>query len=408
MPTFFTVAFRNVFRNARRTAFTLLVISASAVALLLAGGFVAGNFEGLRERTIRNGLGHLQIFTAAFVEHGEERPLEHGLAAYRDVQAELERQPHVAVTAGQIDFVGLVSNGDKSEPFVGNGVEPERETQMGFALTLKAGEPLVEEDGDDQVLLGTGLAASLGAQVGDVLTLLGTTTDGALNALDVRVVGLYSTGIREFDARALKVPLRAAQRLLNTERVTKVIVKLDGTRHTQDVAAALRAGDLARGHGLRVKTWDDLATFYKQVVSLYSAIFVFLGTIIAVLVVLSSANTMMMSVLERVTEIGTLLAIGTRRRQVLSIFVLEGFFLGCLGGLLGLAAGYGLIRLLNSLHITLPPPPSFSTGVPLLVKVVPEMFIGVFVLLVAVLSLSALLPALRGARLRIVEALGHV
>jgi putative ABC transport system permease protein len=90
------------------------------------------------------------------------------------------------------------------------------------------------------------------------------------------------------------------------------------------------------------------------------------------------------------------------------MFLLEGFFLGCLGGLLGLAGGYGLIRVLNGMRITLPPPPSFSTGVPLLIKVVPEMFAGVFVLLVAVMSLSALLPAARGARLRIVEALGHV
>lgn len=408
MPTFLTVAFRNIFRNTRRTAFTLLVITFGAVALLLAGGFIVGNFEGLRERTIRNGLGHLQVFSAAYVERGEERPLEHGLAGYRDVQAQIERQPHVALTTGQVDFVGLVSNGEKSEPFIGSGVEPEREIEMGFGLNLKAGEALAEDGGDDQVLLGSGLAASLGVQVGDVLTLLGTTTDGALNALDVRVVGFYSTGIQEFDARALKVPLAAAQRLLNTDRVTKVIVKLDATRHTEDVAAALRAGDLARGRELRVKTWNDLATFYKQVVALYRSIFVFLGTIIVILVVLSSANTMMMSVLERVTEIGTLLAIGTRRRQVLSMFVLEGFFLGCLGGLLGLIASFGLIRVLNGMRITLPPPPSFSTGVPLLVKVVPEMFAGVFVLLVVILSLSALLPALRGARLRIVEALGHV
>ncbi len=408
MPTFLTVAFRNIFRNTRRTAFTLLVITFGAVALLLAGGFIVGNFEGLRERTIRNGLGHLQVFSAAYVERGEERPLEHGLSGYRDVQAQIERQPHVALTTGQVDFVGLVSNGEKSEPFIGSGVEPEREIEMGFGLNLKAGEALAEDGGDDQVLLGSGLAASLGVQVGDVLTLLGTPTDGALNALDVRVVGFYSTGIQEFDARALKVPLAAAQRLLNTDRVTKVIVKLDATRHTEDVAAALRAGDLARGRELRVKTWNDLATFYKQVVALYRSIFVFLGTIIVILVVLSSANTMMMSVLERVTEIGTLLAIGTRRRQVLSMFVLEGFFLGCLGGLLGLIASFGLIRVLNGMRITLPPPPSFSTGVPLLVKVVPEMFAGVFVLLVVILSLSALLPALRGARLRIVEALGHV
>jgi putative ABC transport system permease protein len=409
MYTFAAIAFRNVFRNSRRTAFTLLVITFGAAALLVAGGFILGNFDGLRERTIRNGLGHLQVFSTAYLDAGEERPLQHGLADHRAVQRWLGQQAHVQVSTSQVDFSGLVSNGEKSEPFLGYGVEPEREAEMGFSLNLKEGEPLWEDGGEDQALLGTGLAATLKAKVGDVLTVMGTTSEGALNALDVRVVGLYSTGIQEFDLRALKVPLRTAQRLLDSDRVTKIIVKLDGTRHTESVAAALVAGGLGpQGAGLGVKTWRDLATFYQQVVGLYRAIFVFLGIIIVILVVLSTANTMMMSVLERVAEIGTLLALGTRRWQIVSIFLLEGFLTGCLGGLVGLTFSYGLIQALNAAHITLPPPPSFSTDIPLLVKVVPAMFGGVFVLLVSILSLSALLPAVRGARLRIVEALGHV
>ncbi|MET0551840.1 MAG: ABC transporter permease [Vicinamibacteria bacterium] len=409
MLKFCAIALRNVFRNTRRTGFNVLVITFGAVALLVAGGFIQGNFEGLRERTIRNGLGHLQVFTNAYLDGDEERPLQHGVTDAPALEAWLQAQPHVKLTAGQVDFVGLVSNGDRSEPFVGAGVQPEREAAMGFALNLQAGEPLFEADGEDQALLGTGLAATMKARVGDVLTILGTTSDGALNAVDVRVVGLYSTGIKEFDARALKVPLRTAQRLLGSERVTKVIVKLDATRHTDEVAAALRAAGAGSAPGvLGVRTWRELATFYTQVVGLYSTIFVFLGVIIVVLVVLSSANTMMMSVLERVAEIGTLLAIGARRWQVLVIFVLEGLLIGCLGGLVGLAAGYGAIAALNAAHITLPPPPSFSTGVPLLVKFVPGMFAAVFGLLVSILSLAALLPAARGARLSIVEALGHV
>jgi putative ABC transport system permease protein len=409
MYTFFAIASRNVFRNRRRTAFTLLVITFGAAALLVAGGFIQGTFDGLRERTIRNGLGHLQVFTTAYIDGGEERPLENGLADYRAVQKWLAGQDHVLVTTGRVDFVGLISNGEKSEPFMGNGVEPEREAEMGFSLNLKEGEPLWEDGGEDQALLGTGLAANLKAKVGDVLTVMGTTREGALNAVDVRVVGLYSTGIKEYDERALKLPLRTAQHLLDSDRVTKIIVKLDGTRHTESVAAALVAGGLGpQGAGLGVKTWSDLAGFYRQVVLLYRSIFLFLGIIIVILVVLSTANTMMMSVLERVTEIGTLLALGTRRWQILCIFLLEGFLTGCVGGAVGLAVSYGLINLLNAAHITLPPPPSFSTGIPLLVKIVPVMFGSVFVLLVSILSVSALLPAVRGARLRIVEALGHV
>jgi putative ABC transport system permease protein len=406
MLTFLRIAFRNVFRNTRRTALTVLVISFGAAALILSGGFFVYNFDGLRETTIRNGLGHLQIHSERYLADGEDRPLQHGIVPYAELQQWLESREHVFATTGQIDFVGLISNGEKSEAFLGSGVNPEHETLMGFSMNLKEGEPL---GADDEALLGTGLAATLKARPGDVLTIMGTTSDGALNAVDVKVSGMYAVGIKEFDARSIKVSLATAQRLLDSDRVTKIIVKLDATRHTEAVRAELVAAGLGpQGAGLKVRSWYDLATFYKQVVMLYDAIFVFLGVIIFILVVLSSSNTMMMSVFERVREIGTLMAFGTRRRQVLAIFVLEGAVLGVLGGFCGLLVSYGFIQAINNAGLTMPPPPSFSTGFPLLVKPVPELFAAVFVLIVAVLTGSAVIPAWRGARLRIVDALGHV
>ena len=403
-----SIACRNVLRNTRRTALTLVVISFGVASLLLAGGFCAYNYEGLRETTIRNGLGHLQVFTAAYLAEGEERPLAHGIADYEALQARLEAEEHVVATTAQVGFVGLVSNGEKSEPFLGAGVDVTREALMGFSLNVLDGEPLYEEDGQ-QVLLGTGLAESLDLGVGDLVTLMATTSDGALNAIDAEVVGLFSTGVREMDLRSLRLPLATAQGLLDAERVTKVIVKLDATAHTGEVAGRLAAGGLAAGGApLEVRSWEELAPFYKQVVALYNAIFLFVGLIIAVLVVLSTSNTMMMAVFERVREIGTLMALGTRRRQVLGIFVLEGMVIGVLGGGLGLALSWGLIELINGAGITMPPPPSFSRGIPLLVKLVPELFAAVFALVVGLQTLSAVLPALRGARMTIVDALGHV
>ena len=403
-----SIAVRNVFRNTRRTALTLTVVSFGVAALLLAGGFCAYNYEGLRETTIRNGIGHLQLFTAAYLDDGEEHPLGEGITGYQELQTWLEEQEHVVVTSAEVRFVGLLSNGDKSEPFLGAGVDVNREGLMGFGLNIRDGESLYEEDGA-QVLLGTGLAESLSLTVGDLVTLMVTTTDGALNAMDAEVVGLYSTGVREMDARSLRMPLATTQQLLDSDRVTKVLVKLEATRYTEEVAASLAASGLrAGGQELRVRTWEELAPFYKQVVALYNSIFLFVGLIIAVLVVLSTANTMMMAVFERVREIGTLMALGTRRRQILGIFVLEGMAIGVLGGVLGCLLSWGLIEVVNGAGITMPPPPSFSRGIPLLIKMVPELFVAVFVLVVGLQTVSAVLPALRGARMRIVDALGHV
>jgi putative ABC transport system permease protein len=210
VKTFFVIPLRNVLRNRRRTAITLLVIVFGAMALMLSGGFFANNFEGLRERTIRNGLGHLQLNTEEYLKDGEEKPLARGIQDYRELQARLEKFPHVIGTTGEVGFVGLLSNGEKSETFMGRGVEPEREQQIGFTTNLKGGQNLSltpTDEGEYEVLLGVGLADSLKVKVGDVLTMLSTTTDGALNGVDVKVVGLFSTGVKEFDDRSLKVKL---------------------------------------------------------------------------------------------------------------------------------------------------------------------------------------------------------
>ncbi|HEY3052266.1 MAG TPA: FtsX-like permease family protein [Thermoanaerobaculia bacterium] len=406
---FLRIAVRNVFRNPRRTAFTMLVIVFGAVAMLLAGGFITFNFEGLREMTIRNGLGHLQIFTSQYAASGEEHALANGIERPADLEKWLMKQPHVVVTTQEIELVGLISNGDKSETFIGRGIDPARQETMGFDTRVKSGRALDPHSSEPEVVLGSGLAETMKVKIGEPLTLLSTTTLGALNAVDVRVVGTFSTGIKEFDARALKVTVGTAQTLLDTNRVTKIIVRLDDTKNTNRSAATIAAALKSSGHSqIAIKTWRDLATFYKQVVMLYASIFIFLGIIIFILVILSSSNTMMMTVLERVQEIGTLLALGTRRRQIVLIFLLEGLVIGFFGGLLGWVAGYGALSLINRAGITMPPPPSFSRGISLHINFVPELFAGVLLLVTIVLVLSAMIPAVRASRLRIVDALRHV
>jgi putative ABC transport system permease protein len=409
MIKYFRIAARNVFRNPRRTAFTLLVIVFGAVSMILAGGFIASNFQGLRELTIRNGIGHLQLFTAPYLAHGEEHPLEQGISSPAVLQRWLATQPYVKATSQEIELVGLISNGEKSEAFIGRGIEPGQQQAMGFSVSMKSGRPLSATADQAEVVVGSGLAETMKVKLGTPLTLLGTTTNGALNAIDVVVVGVFSTGIKEFDARALKVSLPTAQTLLDTDRVTKVIVRLDDTRNTDRAAASLAGALKSSGRGeIAIRTWRELASFYKQVVLLYQGIFFFLGIIILILVVLSSSNTMMMTVLERVQEIGTLLALGTRRRHIVGIFLLEGLVIGTVGGLLGWVAGYGLIGLINRAGIVMPPPPSFSRGIALQITFVPQLFVGVLLLVVVTLVVSAVLPSVRAARLNVVDALRHV
>jgi putative ABC transport system permease protein len=174
------------------------------------------------------------------------------------------------------------------------------------------------------------------------------------------------------------------------------------------LAAVNGAGLTAGGSKLRGRSWSELATFYHQVVAMYGGIFLFLGIIIVVLVVLSSSNTMMMTVMERVQEIGTLMAIGARRWQVLTIFIVEGALVGSLGAVLGLLASVLAIQVINSAGITMPPPPTFSTGISLKINFVPQLCVGVFVLVTLTQTLSAFIPSIKASRLKIVDALRHI
>lgn len=400
------IAFRNVFRNRRRSAITLLVIVMGAVGLILFGGYKARTFWALRESTIRSRLGHLQIYKFGYSKTESQKPLEFALDNPDDIARAIERDPRVKMTAQQITVMGLVSNGEKSETFMATAVEPKKDREMN-SQRMTAGTGLPDDDPDTAVL-GAGLAASMHVKPGDYVTLMTTTVTGSLNAADVRVTGIFMTGVKEYDERIIKMPIRGARQLLQTKKVEKILVFLNNTDDTTAVHASLDR--LFREHHwqLEMKEWGELASFYQQVVLLYNGIFGFLGLIVFAIVVFSVANTIVMSILERTREIGTLMAIGTTRGRVWRMFLIEGFLIGLLGGVFGLAFGAALGWLINRGNIMLPPPPGYTVGYPLKIMLQSSTLVAAFGISVVTATISSIIPALRASRMKIVDALGHI
>jgi len=409
------LALRNLARNRRRTAISLAVVAAGTIGLLLTVGFIRFSFDGLSEAMIYGGLGHLEVAQASAVAEKSstlERSLASGLTDWPALQTEIERLPHVLAATPNLHLMGMASTpAGRSASFVGLGVDPARERRMGFAVQLRKGAALPDTPpaaGEDRVLLGAGLAESLGVGPGDSLTLLGVNSQGALNALDVTVAGIVTTGVAELDTRYLKLALASAQRLAQTDWVSDLIVTLDDTARTEAVG-----GDLTRllaGHApaLAVVPWRTRASFYEQVRNLYLGIFWFLGSVVFVLVVLSTANTLIMTVMERVRELGTLRAIGTTNGQVAVLLGAEALWLGLFGSLAGDLLGLGLIAGLNALGLQMPPPPGAVNPIDLQLAYVPEAFAGAILLMLLVLGLAAIFPILRATRLRVVDALAHL
>ena len=408
------IALRNLTRNRRRTLLSLMIVAAGTVGALLTSGFIRFSFEGLREAIIHGGLGHIELAPADDLDSSGSSPLRSGLprlVGWQELRREIETVPHVLAAGAVVQFTGMVSRQERSAAVLAVATEPDRERLMRFEVRMRGGADLPDappSEGEDGVLLGAVLARTLGAQPGDLVTLLGMTADGTLNALDLRVTGLFTTGLQDVDSRIVKMHLVSAQRLLGTENVSSLVVGLDDTSRTSEARAVLAHRLEGRQTALGVADWRMRAPFYGQVESLYLGIFWFLGSVIFVLVCLSTSNTLMMTVMERVREIGTLLAIGTSRAQIAVIILLEAIWLGLLGALTGDILGVALVAAINAIGIQMPAPPGATGGIELHLANAPLDFVAAVGMMLAILGLAAVVPVVISVRLRIADALRHV
>lgn len=409
------IALRNLSRNRRRTLLSLLVISVGMAGLLLTLGFVRYSFAGLSEALIQGGLGHLEIAPQSDVS-GAASPIDRsgvppGLADWRALRDRVEERPGVRAVGAAVQFAGVAINGERTAGVFGIAVEPDRQRRMGMTVKLRSGRGLPDEApeaGEDEALLGLGLARALDAAPGDVIVIMGATANGTLNAVDLTVAGILTSGFQDLDARLLQVHVATAARLLATDNISSLIVSLADTNATREAAEDLRAVLHDRVPPLTVMDWEARAPFYSQVEGLYTGVFAFLGTIVAALVALSISNTLLMSVLERVREFGTLLAIGTSRAQLAALMVAEALWLAVLGSIAGSAVTLVLAALINALQIEMPPPPAAVDPITLALLLQVTDFLWTALFMAVLLAVAAIPPMLRVSRLRVVEALGHV
>lgn len=402
------LAFRNIFRNKRRTAITMAAIIFGAVTIIMLGGVLECSMQGLREQTIRSVIGgHLKI--ALDIKESDQKTLqstlipEEMLAQIEDV---LKNQPHIKIYANKIDGIsGLVGNNDVSATFIADGIDPDKEAKLRSWATIIDGTRL-KPDKPEGCLLGKGLAQTINAKVGDELTVV--TSEGVLNAVGVYVQGIFETGTYEYDKRAMVLTLQNSQLLLNVQGIRSISVLLDKTKYTDEVAENLRTVFAEKGLHLKVKTWLEDALYYRQVTGFLHGLFKVIKFIVMVIIAIGIANTILMSVMERTREIGTLNAIGFKNHQIIRLFLTEAAMLGVIGGIVGCGIGYFLVHWVASLGIQVAPPPGSSTGFPLMPVAVPREFIYAFCASVVIAVLSAIYPAAIASRMRPVDALRHI
>lgn len=373
------------------------------VAVVLAGGFIEWIFWAIREASIQTGLGHIQISRPGFRVAGFADPKGYLLPAGAGELRLVRSAPNVVVVDERLAVSGLASHGDITLAFTGEAVDPEAERLVSKALPV-SGAPL-SLGNPAGVLLGRGLAAALKVNMGEPVTFLVNLPGGGINAVEGRVSGIFTTGVKAYDDSAVRMPTSLGRELLRTQGSHSWVIALSGTEHTDQTVAYLRAKLPAKY--FEVASWHELSDFYRKSVTLLSRQLYGVALLIGVIIVLGISNTLTMNVLERTGEIGTMMAIGTPRRKVLRLFVLEGALLGLIGGLGGLALGLLLAQGLSYIGIPMPPPPgrteSYSAEI---IVTWPLATLAVAIAFGATL-LASLYPALKASRLPIVDALRH-
>jgi putative ABC transport system permease protein len=398
------LAVRNMIRQRRRTAAALMAISLGVAAMIGSGGFIRDIFRQLAEAIVHSQTGHLQIARPEFFTSGSRSPEKHLVDRPDEIVQILRGRPEVVEVMGRMQFSALLGNGRSDLGVLVEGIEPDKEARLGTYMNVLQGRRLADADALG-AMVGEGAAQSLTLSAGAPITLLASTAQGAMNALDLDVTGVIQSFSKEYDARVVKIPLDAAQSLLDVDGVNVLVVLLKDTGTSDVVASGIR--EQLAGRDLEVRQWHELSDFYSKAVTLYERQFGVLQLIILVMVALSVINTLNATMFERTGEFGTMRALGNRSGDVLGLVLMEGALLGIAGAALGVVLGLVLASAVSAIGIPMPPPPNSNIAYVARILVEPVNVGRSFVIGVGAAVLGAAVPAVRMARIEVVEALRH-
>ena len=420
MKNTFKLALRGLVRNRRRSMVTLLAIAFGFSAITLFAGYTHNIYDGLARQSIYGAmLGHLTLSKRGMKTEGRFDPERYLLTATEvaSLTQLLRDEVHIKLLAPRLGLSGLISNGRASTIFIAEGIEPvamqrlqensltELEKASGmYNNVIKKLDPQHIE----VVALSGGLADLMHLKSTAQAAVLSNSLSGQANALDITVGQIFNTGNAGTNDKFAFMPLALARALLDAEgRADRLTLLLDDVKQTETMRTHLTEKLRAAGYDIEIQTWQELSDFYNQVHGMFDMSFGFIFSIVLTVVVMSVANSMGMTVIERTREIGTLRAIGLKRSGVVRLFTTESMLLTLIGCITGLLLALGVRWGINMANISYTPPNSASP-VPLLVDMDVARTVFTFLLMSVVGTMAAYLPAKRAAKKDIIDALGHV
>ena len=400
--------FRSLSRNKRRTLLTIATVMLSSGVTIVASRYSTAAINLWAQAASDTGTGHAQIHAEGFLRDSETLTESITFDESSELMKQYGADPAVAAVAPRLNFEGIISAGDQTRYFLGTAVHPELELQVSPALfnpqrpgTLDRGEFINSRD-RAAVVVGRGLAEMMKLSLGDEVTLLSTTVNGGLNGIDAVVRGIIDVPLPSFSKRVVYLRLDYAQQLLRLPgRITEAVIRL----HDPSLAEVWVANNVAKASLLKLdlQGWWQIEVIIRRIEAIWNSVVGLISFLLFMSSALSVLNIIFLLVAERTVEIGTMMAIGAKARDIRILFCIEGAMIGLIGGVMGVTVANLIVAAMGAIGISLQSP--FSSGVYILHPTVSlSLSAGILVGSVVVCVLASIAPAQKAASVEPVKA----
>ncbi len=335
MSTLIKIAWRNVWRQRRKTSLIALAMGVIMALLVVYDGVLGGFNDAIYGNSIQIMGGNIQVHAPGYNEKIGKKPLL-PLADPDGVVAAAESSPDVIQAAKRIITGGLVTNREGAFSVSIIGLETEKEAQISqVAKNITEGRFLAPDDGD-MIVIGQGLATVMDVKVGDRITMVGNATHEQTRQRTMTIVGIYDVGVPSVEKGTIYMSLSEAQQLFDLNgQATEVVVNLKQIGQEPAVVDTINASQ----PGNDIATWETSIPELKQTLEMKTTVMNIFGIAMLGIAAIGILNLLMMAVFERTREIGVLGALGLKPREITILFLMEGILIGLIGAILGTILG---------------------------------------------------------------------
>ncbi|NOX36265.1 MAG: ABC transporter permease [Calditrichaeota bacterium] len=330
------IAWRNIWRNKRRSLIVLVSIVVGLVAMVLTDTLYLGTIRQMLDNRIGSHIGHIQIHRQGF---REDPTVKNFLPDSRKVEQVVSQQPGIQAYSRRVLSFGLVSSATNAAGVTIVGIEPASESRITFIHNhILEGRYLSGQE--RAILIGKKLAEKLDVQLGDKLVIMVSALDGTIGSDVFRIVGIFQTTSSNFDRAYIYIPLNRAQQLLNLgNQISEIVIRVVDLEKMERIQSQLQS---QLGNAYEVLNFKEIIPLLVYYMSLYEEMMMVYYGIIGLAIVFGIINIMLMSIMERIHEIGVLMAIGMSNRRIFAMILLEATQLGFLGTFIGLLLSIGI------------------------------------------------------------------